>query len=67
MTRLTRFLDHLADPTDREHPISDADDAMHPLLMVLLVVVVAAVVIAVIAWTALPAGDMPPPAGTVPK
>ena len=57
MTRFSQWADKHTDPTGREHPLSDADEAMHPLIGAALLVIVACVVIGIIGWLGLPAGD----------
>jgi hypothetical protein len=50
VTRLTRFLDSHLDPTHRETPLSDADEAMHPMVLAILLTIAAMVVIGVVFW-----------------
>lgn len=66
MTKLTRWMDRHVDESGKEHPVTDMDDALHPLVGAMLLVLAACVVIAVITWLALPAGrsEQAPAAGT---
>lgn len=58
MSRLSRWFDHLTDPTDREHLVDDAGSAMHPIVAACLLVITFVVVVCVLTWFfTLEAGD----------